>query len=407
MINLGFREYFRNFWYNFFTIVILAIMIISSVILISTINNQTKVYRYAKPYLGTTGEVVGTISKEYIDKLKSIDKIMYSKNVFLTRENVEYGEEIINTIIYDKRMESFLKPIISEGRWVKNGDGDKDTIYAVVSENRSDIKVGDTIQVYFVGNAGEKEEKNVYICGKLLEGQRIYNGSEMHLDSNMSVRDLFNIYSFEQTQNIMLLTTNRQISKFDTNMDSLYTNVIIKYDKNISKMDKEYNEQVIGENNSNLTNGIEAYAGNTISMKELADRSGREEKNAYITYIPLIAVDFMLICVCIMGISAVKTARSTKYYGKLYLCGMKWTGGIHLSAFEIALNCILAIILSMIMIEIHNKYYLFGKVFANLEIVQVIVIAIMCLITVFVSICMTGKILKNNSPMEILRENSL
>lgn len=400
MIRLGFKEYVRNFWFNFFTVIILAFMIISSTILISTLVNQTKTYRYAKKYLGKKGSFITMTESKCIDELEDIEDFMGSQKIIIKLlDNIQIYPE---AVVYDERMENYIKPILSEGKWIDDKSGNKDTIYAVISENPYGIKTGDTIKASIASNKGDQEVK-VHICGKIMEGQRIYMPGGT-IRSDMSIDDLFQKYSYEQLQTVLLITTTSQIEKLNVEPEITYGNVIVKYKDSISDEAFKQNQEDIYDYSILQLDGNSAAFDREMSIEKIKKQSDEEEKNIYLKYIPMISVDFILICICIMGISAVKTARSAKYYGKLFVCGMKWSGGTLLTIMEMAVNSIMAIVLSIVMLIIHNKYMMFGRIFANLGIRQVVIMTVMCFLTIAASGTMSSIVMKENAPVDILRE---
>lgn len=400
MFRLGIKEYFRNFWFNFFTVVILAVMIISSTILISTLTIQTKTYRYAKGYIGKNGEFISFAKEKYINELKDVDKIMAISEISI--ECFDNIHSVLSTSIYNERMQKYMKPILSEGRWVEESN-DSGVLHGVISDNPYGIKTGDTINAAIVTPDGEKNIK-IHICGKIMEGQKLcVTGGKLNTD--MSINDLFTVYSYEQLQVVKLITTQSQIKNSGIKPDIGYSNVIVKYKDNISKDSMYYNQDVVMENGLDASNGYDLAFDKEVSLKRMKKLSDREEKNIYAKYIPLISVDFILICLCIMGMSAVKTARSSKYYGKLFICGMKWSGGTVLTIIEMSINSVLAMILGIVMLIIHNEYMLFGKIFANISFIQVIIMMCMCILTIIASAIMAANVMRDNTPIDILREN--
>lgn len=400
MFRLGIKEYLRNFWFNFFSVIILAVMIISSTILISTLAVQTKTYRYAKGYIGKKGEFISVAKEKYIDELKDVDKMMASSEIGI--ECFDNVQSVFKTLIYNERMQKYMKPILSEGKWVEKSK-DTGVLHAVISDNPYGIKTGDTIDAAIITNDEEKNIK-IHICGKIMEGQKLcmVEGTQ---SKDMSIDDLFTVYSYEQLQEVIFITTSSQIKNMGIKPDITYGNIIVKYKDDISKDSIYHNQDVIIENSLDMTNGHGSEFDKEISLNKLKKTSDREEKNIYAKYIPLISVDFILICLCIMGISAVKTARSSKYYGKLFICGMKWSGGTILTIIEMSINSALALLLGIIMLIIHNKYMLFGKIFANINLVQVFIMLCMCIVTVISSAVMASNVMRDNTPLDILREN--
>jgi hypothetical protein len=120
-------------------------------------------------------------------------------------------------------------------------------------------------------------------------------------------------------------------------------------------------------------------------------------------YIPLIVVIFILITICLVGIVAIKAMVNMRDYGKLYLCGMKWSSGIRLSAIDMTMNCLLAGVLSFILVYIQKRFELFDRIFAEFRIAQSIAMISMFGIIIWFSVIVTGGILRTNTAMDMMK----
>ena len=91
----------------------------------------------------------------------------------------------------------------------------------------------------------------------------------------------------------------------------------------------------------------------------------------------------------------------------LYLCGMKWRFGIWLSAWDMTLNCLFAGALSIILINLQNRFGLYEKIFAEFRVTQSVIMIAMFGIIILCSSVVTGVILRKNTAMDMIRESNV
>lgn len=402
MIKLGIREYVRHFWMNLLSVVILSVMMISIMILVTTILKQTRLYRLIRPYLGEKGIVAESMDDEHIGEMQAVDKILMSSDTSAD-VSVRGKSEIIPMSIYDSYIEKYMEPIMKEGRWVSKIRGKKGQIAAVISENSLGIGSGDTVKAEFTTKEGKRIKAMLYISGIFCDGQKIYSQGT-RIDKRDDYREYFNTHSFYQSGEIQLITTREQLGAYYENVDRICTTAFIKYNDSITELQLKYNNMIL-ERISNDKGDPPGYYKSYMSAKELLRVSKRAVKDMLTTYVPLIISDFVLICICILGIVAVKTAGSMGYYGKLYLCGMRWTYGIRLSGMQMCLNCIFSMILAFIMSFIQNRYSVFGRIFIETGGIQFICLLTISIVTIGLSVLVSWMIINENTPVEIIRQS--
>lgn len=400
MIRLGIREYIKNFWLNIISIIMMIIMIVSMLILITNICKQLKFYNYIKPVLGDEGIVADYIDEDTMEELEKVDKIISSAQVFATTVD---DKNAFSVSVYDRRMSKYIKPILSEGLWVDNITKHKDKLIAVISENNYGIKTGDTIELCMYTKEQEEVQVTVYICGIISEGQRIYS-NRIQRERDCSYLDYFEVFSFEQGQQVQLITTENQLNKFSDDIYKEYANVFIKYEEGITQEEKDSNINYLNMYTEKIT-GIPNLADSFISTRELRTKTNREVKNVYFTYIPMIIADILLVGICLLGIVSVKTGKSMGHYGKLYLCGMSWKKGIFLSVTEVIINIFVSVVISSMAIMLQTKYKIYGMLNIEYGIVQIIAVVLVFIIMIICSTIMTWQIFRENTPVEIIKKS--
>ena len=144
----------------------------------------------------------------------------------------------------------------------------------------------------------------------------------------------------------------------------------------------------------------------TYSVKDFVRGMNEAYKNVMITYIPLTIGIFVLMATCIVGIIVIKTARNIKYYSILYMLGMKYKNAVIMTGIDMTINCFIASVLAISLITIQEKYSLIGTINCYFQSEQMSVVVIMSAALIVLSMLMTRIVLKERTPMEILRDTA-
>lgn len=402
-MRLGFREYLKNFWFNFVSVLVLGVLAVSTVILISTVDKETRLYRLVQPYLGEQGDITSIMTDKTLQSLEQVEGVLMSSVGYFT-----YGEDaMFDVCVYNRDMEKYLEPIMKDGTWVSNSKNQTDYVRVVVSGNAQGFKTGDIVPMTAIlKEEGTSTEFMVMICGVLEDGQSVYNTTH-HAYEKMDHTALFQKFSAAQLEVPLMITTEEELKKIDGDVYFEHGNVLIRYEDDITPEVKKANREKISLLYQDIY--VMKYLPDTVltSLVFLKQYSESTIKNICLKYIPLIVVNFILITICLVGIVAIKTMVNMRDYGKLYLCGMKWSSGIQLSVMDMTVNCMLAGILSVILIKIQNQFELFEKIFAEFKIAQSMAMISMFGIIILFSAIVTGVILRTNTAMDMIREGNV
>lgn len=106
------KEYVRNIWFNISFVVLLILIFVSTTMIASNIEEQTKTYNLVKDYMGDEGIVISDIffGKEQV--LVSVDKIFYSTTIWGESSEKNY---VFPISVYDEEMEKIF--IFKIYRW--------------------------------------------------------------------------------------------------------------------------------------------------------------------------------------------------------------------------------------------------------------------------------------------------
>ncbi len=398
MIGYAAKHYVKNIWYNLISLIILMLTILLSTAFVTNIEKQTKWYNLVKPYLNEYSILIG-----YTGNIENVP-IEKPEKILITKEAVSMcntfpkfqGVAVYNEVIMEK-----IKPRLLEGKQIDEIKGNEDIITVLISENGDKYRAGDTLTVTFFAE-NEMIETDVLIAGVISDGQRIFmKESKEYFD--MGYEDLFYMSSNAQTGEVVIITIEEELAKLkkDIYIDDVFG--IIKLEDNLSQ--EERKEIMLDVMDWQVERGYST--GSAIpSSKILAERMESSLNATLMKYIPLMIAMLVLVIMCTVGMVAVKTSNSMKYYGMLYICGMPYQKAAMMTGIEMAINSTLAIVMSLSLITIQNKLNLIGTINCETGMTQSIVMIGFCVITIFVSILMTTVIMKEKTASQILRDTA-
>ena len=399
MLRFSVGEYIRNIWYNIITIFILAVTFVVSIIFISNVNAQTRLYRLVDPYLDENSIIIDMRREFDLDALTKIDKVLMTNELFCNSKDMV---KLNSCVVYSDDILNMLPPRISEGKGIDKIKTDENTIVALISDNLKGLGAGDSLTVEFYGRDGSVIPVNVLIAGVISNGQKIYMGSG-EVNRNIGYEDLYCTYSYEQMGKPVLITTEGEIGKIGKRLSGENRSCIVKFKVDITEEEKKDN--VIKVRQYEEASGISSvifYPEGSV----LCERKEDSMKSIMMKYIPLTVALFILIITCIMGIVFIKTATHIRYYTTLYICGMSYVRAVIITGVEMTVNCALAFILANTFLIIQNRYSLLGVINGETGILQVITIIGLSVILVLISMFVTRLVMKERSPMDILKDTA-
>lgn len=400
MIRFGLYEYVRNIWFHLCIVFIMIIMMVITTVFLSNIDQQTRLYRLTEDYIDENSIFISFADGKLLDGLEHVDKVLAAQTVsgYVEQDSME---KMIHTAIYTEEVMKYLKPRLNAGEQLKKADVDEDTIAVLISENPYGIGVGDSF-VYNIYSGEEILSVKVYVAGIISEGQKIYDG-KTEIKKSMVYEDFFTTYSYQQTGEVVMITTEQEMNKAGDIRDSyFYRNCIVKLEDGISEECKEVNIKKVKEFETDLfgMTSMNVYP----QAKTLVYRSESILKGELLKYIPLSVIVFVLLTICITGMVSIKTARSSRYYGILYACGMEYRVAQLMTGVEMGLNCLIAVIFTVSLLKIQNRLKLVGEINCSLELPELTVMFVLCAVVILWSVFTARGVLKENTPVEILKD---
>lgn len=398
MFRLGVSEYIRNTWYNIVVILIMVAMMCVTAIFVSNVDRQTRLYRLTSEYIDSNSIFLNYSTEEDWKVLNKVEKIMSSQTTTAWIKNVENSR--FKLLVYSKDFMKYLSPRLDEGQFPYKKQLDNDIIPVIISHNPYGISTGDTISIEVFTNSEEAINIKVYIAGILSDGQNVASLSGNVLE-DMTYEDFFETYNYEQTGEIIMITTKEELSKISDNIMLFNYNSIVKFQENITQEERKANINAVKKYER------ERFKASSVDVYPETDTIIKWNKEIFnsilIKNIPLTVAIFILVLTCIAGIVSIKTYRSARYFGILYICGMHYKNAIVITGVEMLTNCGIALMLSVSILKIQSKLKVLGIINCDINIITVLILVVISIITVVFSMLMARKSLKENTAIEILR----
>lgn len=391
MTKFGISEYIRNFWFNLCSILLLIVMMILTTGMISNIDEKAGMYKIARKYMDYDSMYLAAVEKQNIEELQEMGDVNFVKTF-----GGEYGpSKLIRGCIYTDEIMKNLRPKLEYGKYPDKVTTDDSTIKALISDNPYGIKAGDTLTLNVDGSS---VPVNVYVTGVIKDGQRLYICLN-RIFINMSYEDFFPVYSYEQTEDVWLIIPESEAGKLPETMSYLCDNVMINPKGTLTEQERDTIYNRIAD--YDIT-GSSPYP----EPAELVNRNNTMFKIEFMKYIPLSVVTIVLLCISIIGIVNIKTAKSTRYYGIMYAYGMRYKKAQVIEGVSMTFNCGLAVIFTVSLIKLQQKMKFFGEINCNLNMPQIITITGICIIIIFCSMFAAKSVLKEHTPVQILKNKN-
>ena len=396
MIRFGIYEYIRNFWFNLCVVIIMLVMMIITTVMVSNIDEQTRVYRIAEKYLDDDSMFVTNTFGDFIEELDVDGKVLVAQG-FL---GIVGPEEDISANVYTEEVIKYLSPRLDSGVYPNSSQTDENTISVLMSHNPYGIEVGDTFTYNIFGD-DEYISVKVYVAGIISDGQNLYTEIR-HIFSSMTYEDFFPVYSYEQTGDVRIIVPESEMKKIpEVKKILLDHNIIINPDDDLSDVEKNaiWNEIKKYEKEIELD-----ITGTYPDAADLTDRNETIYISIVLKYIPLSVVIILLFSICIIGFVTIKTIKSTRYYGIMYSYGMQYNTAQLMTGLEMGFNCIVAFLATISLITLQNTFDIVGKINCKLDITELMLMLCICTVIVISSVLTARSVLKEHTPVEILKD---
>ena len=398
MIKLGISEYIRNCWYNLCIIFIIIVMMIVSTTLISNIDEQTKVYRLAEKYVDNDSLFLNMIDATVLEQMNDYGDILIAKTIQGHVNDDEYSGIFAN--VYTSQVMSYMKPMLDSGVQPDAVSNGKETISVLLSHNPYGLEAGDTFLFRMYAEPSDIVIK-VRVAGIISEGQRLHTRIK-YMFSSATYKDFFPVYSYEQTEEVIMIIPESELGKIpEVNNAMMYNSFIIDLDDDLSLEKKIEAENILQQYNEKELHGM----GNAAYPKptELIERSNIMYNSTILKYVPIVIIVVLLFCICIVAIVTVKNIKSLRYYVIMYTHGMYYGTVVLMAGVEMVFNCVMAFIGTVALIKIQNTFNIGGEINCHLNDVELYLMEAICVVIIVSSLLTTRSVLKERTPVEILK----
>lgn len=398
MIRFGRDEYIRNFWFNLCIIMLMAVMMVLSTILISNIVEETNVYKLAEKYMDEDSIFLINVASENMEELEAYGELLATEVLGGQYEDDIYS--YIRATVYTEELMNVLKPRLDSGGYPDERNEDDHIIHVLISQNPYGIEAGDTFTYNIFGGDSLIPVK-VYVDGVLSEGQNLYTDIE-HVSMQMTYEDFFPTYSYEQTECVRVIVPEEEMKKIPGVKETLYySNIIINLSDHLSNEEKnEILDTVKNYDISYIETGMVSPYPDANTLQE---RNEVIYKNILMKYLPLCMIIVLLLGISIIGIITIKCARSIRYYGIMYTCGMHYSQAQIMAGFEMGVNAVLAFLTTTTLLTLQKEFNIVGEINCNMEVLEISFMVGLGILTILGSVLITRGILKEHTPVEILK----
>lgn len=396
MLYISLCELMKNWKKTLLMAFQIGLIMFLSVMAVTTYMKQTERYNYLKDFMHQGGAAVIFETPMVINDAGGIDKYM-KRNVAVDEYHYVYFNNFsldkeykqkFKVYCYDELLSEYV-PDIAEGVWYTEAEKKEGVLNVVITENPYGLKVGDTREMIIDG-----EWRKVYVCGKLADGAAFYTTDRYRYDQ--TVLDYY--YSYEparENSSYYMFTSVKQVDELGIS-GVPFGRILVSFKEGISDDLKEAGLNQL------------ASSGNiVVDFKDLTERTESEINSKMVEIIPVIAGAFVLICLCIISISAIDTFSSVKSYAILYTCGMEWKSGMAVGAMKSAMTCVLSVPVMLMIYYITKLTGLEEKILFEFGGVQIFTCVIICIFMILLSCIMPSSILKSNQPADVLRKSKV
>lgn len=406
MIRFIFSEYIDKMWIHLFIIGILTSAMLLGGTFVGELSTKGSMYNAVMDSIDDRSLLLGyNYESEMIERLEDYGKVISNEVYFAVDKSQEESEkrEIIRIKACPDEIMGHVHPRLDVGEDIENCRVDENTIAVYISYNNIGIDIGDTIVFSIdMGDGVNKKDVKFYIAGVLSEGQKLYGFDGASRD--MIYTDLFSTYSYGQLGEILAITTQKEMEKLEGNIYHEYDSGILTFDEKLTDDEVDNIKKEIVEYERERNNGVSFIENVFPTMKNFISESKDMFYIELKKYIPMLAVICTISLVCMIGIISIKTDMSLKSYTIFRLLGMKGRSIILCNGIEMLINIICALILFVSIATIQNVYGIVDKINLRIDMVTLISVCVFGVLAVVSNVIVSAIILRNNTPVQILKK---
>ena len=372
-------------------VVVLVLTVVTSVVL----SDETQYYKAFSDYFRSDGILLeGASADIYPANSQTLEKKLRKAKVLSTYAIFAgiRGHASSLLIAYDPEIISRYQPELKDGVWLSDAIATQtvDTLHAVVA--KPGINVGDILYAVTL----DDEVVPIEVIGVLDPKAVIVGHPNGEYDAQEDYRIMYTDMGSVKVEGITILLNEDEVTAAQKTYSTLYSGmddvVLIKYDKNISQKDADYNWQFILDNFD--------IRSSRSSMNEIHDLSVRDMKVKLYFLIPLLLACFVLMIVSAVCSNAITIRNSIHDYAVYNLCGMSWRKCILINLYYIVMNILLAGICVTILAP--KIVHIYMDTTVALGIAQILPCIVVCVLYLILAMIQPYLLLKRQSAHNIL-----
>lgn len=404
MIRIIVSEYLEKMWIHFFIVMLLTTIMLASGALLGEISVRNSMYDSVMDNIDEQAILIATnYDEEKIGELENKGKLIINKEYFAVdkrQKDLEQNEKIRVRACPDEIMENMIIRL-DAGKTIDECVN-KDIISVYITHNNLGIDAGDTITLCVdVGDGKNEIETDVYIAGVLSEGQKIYGFDGFNREFNYT--NMFQTYSYKQLGEILMVTSQKEMSKLKDSASCSYDSGIFQFNDDISAGQADIEKEKIIQYEKERNFGISFVERVFPDMETFINNSKELYFNELKKYIPMLVCIVLMGIMCLIGITSIKIDMNLSVYTLFYLCGMRMKKVIMCNAFEMLTNVIFANVLYFSVVVIQNHLELFGRINLINNSLTIMSVESFCVLAVLCTIAVSYVIVKKHTPVQIMK----
>lgn len=427
MLYFSINETLKRWKSTLLIAILIALIMLFSNVLITVYKSESTIYNVFKDTLSREGDIVYSYYfyvnsiggvEAIADRLRDVNKVYYNSiSSFQYADSKQY--HIYPLIGVDELMMKY-KPKMDEGKWIESYEYEERNVVPVAIINpQNKYKIGDLIEIknslfveyYYQQGYDENDSRleavkdpwYLKVCGIINRDSGLfYTGQDGFFKRDQSLaanilsannidKSNTHIMAFTQKRIIeKLFEDNKQYGQYPLSFQDFY---IVEYKKGISDESvthnrKEYNKAMVFD---------------IVPFSEMNKRNYEDIRQKIMMFYPIFIALVVLGIISIDTICIITTKNNLKVYGVLYTLGTKWRSILLINMVQMSIACIISFAMSNMIYLILKKSKYGNSLLYTMDIEQILAYIIIAVFTISFSMLASMLILKNNQPMDVIR----
>lgn len=417
LLKTAWNEFKKNIIMNIFIVLQIAVSLVITAVMISTISIRSQYYTPFKDIFTSNGIFLKFTSypnfdtsqmniydfldnDDILNECPDADHVYSCHSMFGSVDSFDHGENYLLQSYDDEWIEKY-QPELAEGRWLTSTAA-SNQIEIVVSENDYGVNIGDVLS--FTGyNYPDETNFTGKVVGIFKDNAKIVGGNLYDNGSlNMNFNSVYYPFNHEIEGQIAVLASHTAIHNitndselmFDTDyvVQPILSSVIITYPDDVSK-------EIIESDKEKL---LQYGLANSITLDELNKNSVKYLLEKAEMFFPIIIILFILASVSSISSSALIARKNLKNYALYYVSGLQWKHCSIINLLHSIISLISSVVVGLVVLFIIPYTEFADSIRIIWSWYVIIAFAILILLQLIISMIMPFIIIGKNTPKQIL-----